>query len=155
MSNLGSFGTPREAYTDEFDYFGETLRVHPDLSDLALIEFARMGSQIDEKTTGDQAISAVFTMLQMLVHVDDFETFWSAAKANRQTIDDLTDLAGQLVEAVAKRPTKRPSTSSRGRQRTAQKSAVASSRKVVRRLERQGRPDLALLVERSSEAISA
>lgn len=150
MTSLGDFGTPREAYDETFGYFGATIRVHPDLSDLALIDFAVMGDSIDEETSGTEAIGAVMSMLRAVVHPEDFDEFWSLSKANRQTVDDLTDVVEKLVVAVTERPTQRPSASSRGQRSTGERSEGDSSSRVVNRLEEQGRPDLALLVQRSA-----
>jgi hypothetical protein len=148
--SLGSFGTPREAYDETFDYFGKEVRVHPDLSDLALLEFAELGAGLSD-ASGRDAIAAVWAMLRNLVHPDDFDMFWAAARANRQTLEDLTDLCEALVEAVAERPTKRPSDSSDGQRSTGASSGDVYSLPAVQRLERQGRPDLALMVVEAVE----
>jgi hypothetical protein len=68
-ATLGDFGTPREAYDETFGYFGVQLRVHPDMSDLALLEFAELGANI-EGATGSEALGAVWTMLRNIVHPD-------------------------------------------------------------------------------------
>jgi hypothetical protein len=52
------------------------------------------------------------------------------------------------------RPTGRPSASSGGPKNTKPKSAGGSSSKVIRRLEKSGRPDLALMVTMADEVRS-
>lgn len=149
-ATLGNFGTPREARTETFGYFGVEIRVHPDTSDLALLEFAELGSGLEEKS-GQDALDAVNVVLRNIVHPDDFEEFWKLARKNRQTMDDMTDLAMAVIEAVTDLPTELPSDSSDGQSSTDTKSEVDSSSPVVRRLEKKGRPDLALMVTLAEE----
>lgn len=151
---LGDFGTSRPAHEAEFGYFGHTIRVHPNLSDLALIEFMESAVAIDSMDGAD-AMVAVSRMLRSLVHPDDWSTFWDAARANRQQIDDMTGLAEKLIESLTDRPTERPSDSSDGPPSTDEKSPVVSSSPVVRRLEQQGRPDLALMVVKTQEHLAS
>ncbi len=155
MASLGDFGTPREAHVDSFGYFGDTIQVHPDLSDLSLIDFAFMGEGLGEESSGSDAIKAVMVMLRSLVAVEDFDRFWSLAKQNRQTIEDLTALAESLIVAVTQRPTERPSSSSAGQPSTEANSEVDSFSPVVSRLVDKGRPDLALMVARSEEFMAS
>lgn len=169
MASIGSFGTAREAVAEEltFDYFGEQYRVHPDATDLALVEFMDLAASIEigagGKVTpesigaGVQSLAAIMSALRELVHPDDFAAVWRAAKANRQTIEDLTELAMGLAAAVADRPTVRPSDSSDGPSSTEQSSTGDSSSpvshlSVARRFEEQGRPDLALLVRDTAQS---
>jgi hypothetical protein len=63
-----------------------------------------------------------------------------------------------VVEAAfvqpTERPTSRPSDSSDGPKNTKAKSGAGSSSKVIRRLEKSGRPDLALMVTMADEVRS-
>lgn len=154
MTSLGNFGVERPAHEADFGYFGKTVRVHPDLSDLALIEFMESAVAIESMGAGE-AMGSVSKMLRSLVHPEDFDVFWKAARANRQTIEDLTTLAEALIESVADRPTVRPSGSSDGPLSTGASSPVVSSSPVVRDLEAKGRPDLALVVVQTQEHLAA
>jgi len=151
MTSLGDFGVSRPAHEADFGYFGSVVRVHPDLSDLTLIEFMEVAVAIDTMPTSG-AMGAVSTMLRSLVHPEDFAEFWSTAKANRQRVEDLTALAEALIESVTDRPTERPSDSSDGPPSTDENSPAVSFSPVVRDLERRGRPDLALMVVQAQEA---
>lgn len=169
MASIGSFGTPREAPVEDltFDYFGVEYRVHPDATDLELFEFMDVAASLDTIQAGgeDAAIGSVVAIrsaLRNLVHPDDYAAVWSAAKANRQTIEDLTELAMALAAAVADRPTERPSDSSDGPQSTEPSSTDDSSSldspdsaviRSIRRHEAAGRPDLALAVEKAQERL--
>ena len=151
MGKLGDFGTQRDKVEDTFGYFGETVRVHPDLTDLALLEIGRTATSMGPDTTGGEAIGFVFDLVRSLVHPDDFDTFWKLAKSNRQTVEDLTNLSMGLIEAVTERPTEQPSSSSAGPASTGTRSGVDSSLRVQRDMEAAGRPDLALVVQEVRE----
>lgn len=57
MTHLGDFGAARPPVTSTFGYFGETVRVHPDLSDLAIIDlFTAMSSPGDGAAAVDSKI---------------------------------------------------------------------------------------------------
>lgn len=148
---LGDFGTQRPPADDEFGYFGHTIRVHPDFSDVVFLEsFAESAAAVD---VGQ--VEAVNTMMRTLIHPEDFEQFWKLVRANRQQTEDLATLAMDIMESITDRPTERPSDSSDGPRSTDENSPVVSSSPVVRRLESQGRPDLALMVVQTQEHLSA
>lgn len=159
MGHLGNFGAPREELQDTFGWLGKTFRIHPDFSDLNLVEFMRQAVDIDE---GDERTAMDLVMAQFggIVHPDEFDTFLSESIAGRQNSRDLMGLMKSLNEALAGRPTRRPSDSPSGRRKTKGKSKGASSNRardggtakaVIRRLETAGRPDLALTVVEAVE----
>lgn len=153
--DIGDFGVVHEPYDETFGYFGQRLRVHPDLSDLALVEFAALGDGLGEETTGSEANAAVMGVFRTLVHPEDFDAFWSTSKANRQSMDDLMVFAEKVIEAVTERPTEQLSNSSDGQPSTETNSVVVSTSPVVRRLEVTGRGDLAHMVVLAQEFASA
>lgn len=147
MARLGSFGTPRPAVEDSFEWFGVDIRVHPDLTDLAFVElFQSIGDGHD----GKQAMDAIQGIARSVVHPDDFEEFWRLARSNRQTLEDVMTLATSLIAELADRPTKLPSDSSDGQQRTGTSSTGDSSSRALHALE--GRPDLQVAVVRRAKA---
>jgi hypothetical protein len=164
--HLGSFGTRREAVEADFEYFGETIRVHPDASDLYQAELMIVASGIDvgeidlndpnswtaeQATAVQKANDAAVNALRGVIHPDDWDLFFKTAQANRQQTLDLMALSKQVTEAVAGFPTGQPSGSSAGRQNTKQKSKAASSaRRGLKALE--GRPDLQMAVVKAYEA---
>lgn len=171
MGSVGTFGTERPQAEDlTFGYFGAEYRVHPDAGELALVDFLDLAAAIEiaadgtptpeQLGEGARQVKAIVDALRELVHPDDFAAFWKAAKAHRQTIEDLTEVAMGLAAAAADRPTERPSDSSDGPQRTEPSSTADSSSQdkrlsVARRLEEQGRPDLALVVLDAPERVPA
>lgn len=140
MGTLGSFGKSRPAVEESFDWFGHEIRVHPDLSDIAIIDI--VGAMHDDT----KAIETIARLGETLVHPDDLDEFMRVARANRQTMDDIAELAMELIGALAERPTELPSDSSDGQQTTARTSTGDSSSRAIEALE--GRPDLQLMVMR-------
>lgn len=145
MTHLGDFGVERPAHEDSFGYFGETVRVNPDLSDLAMVDFVETGVAI-QAMDGKGGLLALKDMLRSLVHPEDFDRLWELAKANRQQIDDLDALAEAIVVSVTGRPTEQPSDSSDGLPTTPDD----SSSRALRLLD--GRPDLQMAIVRAQEA---
>lgn len=151
MGDLGELGTPHEAYEDSFGYFGARIRLNPDLTDLTLIKVMRARRDINEDSTGADALDATEGLLAAMLHSEDVAPFWDLVESNRQDTDDLGDLVEKLVTVVSGRPTKRPSSSSTGRASTGERSGAGSS-SPGERLEAQGRPDLALIVALAEES---
>lgn len=142
MTDLGEFGTSREAASLTFSYFGETLRTNPDLTDVMVIDLFNL------MDSGDTPVGQrLQTVVATLVHPDDVDRFREAAKANRQHMEDLGLLAMQLAAAITDRPTLLPSDSSDGQSSTDTSSEDDSSSRALRLLD--GRPDLQVAVIRA------
>ena len=158
MADLGSFGTPKAPLdpeqVDSFDWFGARVRVLPEFGELDLVDFFDSASRIEDTDTA-QAMAALKGVFRECIDPEDFDTFWSTAKRERQGVEDLMEVVMAVVEAVTDRPTVRPSDSSAGPSRTSATSAGASSSRVIRRLEREGRPSVALMVQQAQEASAA
>lgn len=149
MSHLGKFGKPREPSEFTFDYFDATLRTNPDLSDVAVIDMFSSFEGVD----GTAVLGALRGIATTLVHPDDVEEFWRLVKANRQTVDDIAELAMALISAATDRPTRLPADSSAGQSSTDTSSEGDSSSPALRLLE--GRPDLQVAVLRAQQARQA
>jgi hypothetical protein len=152
MTNLGSFGVERPALDDTtFDYFGTTIRVHPDLSDLTIVDM--FSGLTGDQTDLAKAIGMIRGVAELLVHADDVETFWQLARKNRQTIQDVVEVGTQLLAVITDRPTQLPSDSSAGQPPTAANSEDADFSTALTLL--QGRPDLQVAVIQAHDARSA
>lgn len=155
--HLGDFGTPRAAREDTFGWMGEEFRIHPDFTDLNLVKFMEKAVHIDENDEAT-AMDLVQGQLGGIVHPDDWTRFLDVSIKNRQGYRDLMELMKGLNEALAGRPTKRPSDSPSGRRKTGGKSKGPSSgrggqaRRVIDRLDAEGRPDLALVAVAADDA---
>jgi hypothetical protein len=153
MTHLGDFGTERDVVEAEFGYFGATIRVNPDITDVGVLEvFAALG-EMSEDSEAVLVMSELRSAVATMVHPDDIERFWELAHRNRQTSEDIGSLASKLIEGLAGRPTKQPSDSSGGLPTTDTSSPAASSSPALRALA--GRPDLQLAVVRAEEARQA
>jgi hypothetical protein len=170
----GDFGTQRDAVDADFRYFGETIRVHPDASDLHHAELMLVATgidlgdiDIDDPTTwtNEQAAAlqkandAVLQAIRGQIHPDDWDRFFKTAKTNRQSTFDLMAVSQKVAEAVAGFPTGQPSASSAGRPNTRRSSKGAgSSRRAAQsarralRLIGDDRPDLQMAAVRAYEA---
>lgn len=144
MGHLGDFGTEHEQVEDTFGYFGVTLRVNPNLTDLEALEAFRLVEAADDNAS---VLIALRTVLGALIHTDDVDECWRLARANRQQTEDIALLATKLLEVVTDRPTSLPSVSSVGQPTTDMSSTDDSSSKALRALA--GRPDLQVAVLRA------
>jgi hypothetical protein len=151
VANLGSFGTKREVVEDTFGWFEHELRVNPQFGELELTDFMEAAADIDDADTA-KASAFLKDTFRLAVHPDDFEVFWATAKRERQTIQDLMGLFHAMIQLVSGRPTQRPSDSSDGPSLTSASSADDSSSQVIHRLEREGRPSIALMVAQRAES---
>ena len=181
--SIGSLGNQRGPVDLEFEYFGSTIRVHPQASDTVELEFLDVGRDIDldllqdkslEELDDDQKWAVLAEMgrairggyllikdsLQRVIHPDDWPTYWKLARENGQQIKDLmTDLkrvTAAVVEAETGFPTRQPSASAGGHVNTPQRSAVGSSLGPDKALVLlRGRPDLQEFVVAKEEAEAA
>lgn len=135
-----------------FDYFGEELKVSPDLTDADLLDFLELQAEL--KADDPKAGPVVKSFLRTVVHPDDFDRFWALGKQHRQSVDERAEAAFKLIEAAVKgTPTERSSDSSAGLQRTDSSSTDDSSLRAQRRLEDKGRADLAVAVKQRRDAL--
>lgn len=139
--HIGTLGVARPVIKADFEWFGTTIRVHPDASDLAYTDFLGIARDIkmDEETGQPQAgmeqraAAVVDDMLKSQVHPDDWDEFMRLAKANRQQVMDLMLVSQQIVAAVAGFPTGQPSGSSTGPAGDPERSPGGSSDRGTRR----------------------
>lgn len=149
--SLGSFGQHREAPEPvvlTFLWYGQSVRVSPDASELDLIEFMATAGDVDESDVL-RLIPPMQRFLKSLVHPDDWPKFWQLSRANHaDAADDLLPLCWAIVAAVTGRPTERPAASTGGQPPTPGPSTLDSSSPVDRALVAvpPGRPDLLLFI---------
>jgi hypothetical protein len=135
MGSLGSLGRAHDPAEVTFDWFGTEIRCHPEISGTSVVDEMEFLAQVDEDSP--QAMSFVKKFLQGIIHPDDFETYWSLAKTNRQDTEDHMTVAKAVLEAVAKRPTQQSSDSSTGLTPSAAESMASLLEQAM-----PGRPDL-------------
>jgi hypothetical protein len=136
----------------EIEFFGERLKLsEPSDFEFAMMEFAEVAEDLDADTLAGAA--AVMRILKAVIHPDDVKRFVRLARTNHAQVE--RDLMPIVVDAFTRetdRPTGQPSESSDGLQPTSAPSADVSSLRVIRRLEQQGRPDLALMVDQAQRS---
>lgn len=149
--HLGELGTVHASTELTFGWFGLTVRVGETAGDLQFIEFIEhaMTLDADDQVEG---MKAVMAYLHELVHPDDWDVFWGAAKANRQTFEDLMNVAKAIVEVTSGFPTGRPHASSGGRSTIKRKFKGGSSSQGRALKLLKGRPDLKMAVWQADQA---
>jgi hypothetical protein len=125
MASLGDLGVVKPKVIDSFGWFGQEIRINPNLTDIVLMDFAEKAAAIDEDSP--EVMGFVKMQMRLVVYTEDFDAFWSAALENGQDSTDLMAVMKTIVESTAKRPTQLPAGSSAGQPRTVVTSPDVSS----------------------------
>lgn len=134
----------------DLTFEGQSFTLASKVGLMPLMKFAHIARQgVDANDM--EGLVAIYDMLRNVIADEDWERFESHATTVRADGDDLMGLVQQAIQAISERPTERPSDSSDGPQTTSDSSAGDSSSRVIRRLEEQGRPSLALMVQQAQE----
>ena len=163
MASLGTLGVAKPAIDLDFDWFGHTVRVAEYASDLVELEFLTAAGKISVEDTDNAAaglgvtvagasaaVEAVLGSIRRLIHPEDWQTFWDAAIAHGQQLEDLLAVQKAITEAIAEFPTGLRSGSTPGPQSVPSSSAAGSSSPALTQLldadqalrAWSGRPDL-------------
>lgn len=146
--------------TETVEWLGEEFHVAERVSSLTVMRFAKIAkSNIDVAQM--EGLAAMYDLLEQCVHPDDWDRFEAHADAQRADGEELLGVVKKVFAVIASRPTRRSSDSSGG-PRTIEPSSTADSfspdtgpARAITRLNAQGRPDLALVVRRRQESLSA
>lgn len=152
MASLGKFGKEiptHEVESDTFDYFGETITVHPLLTDVVFIDFVEIANSISEENVVAGMV-AVKELLRRVIDDTSFDLFWETGNKNRQNLEARMVVAQEVFAAVADRPTVLSTDSSDGPTPTLITSVDGSPSQVITPFA--GRPDLQLVVAQVAEA---
>lgn len=152
MARLGSFGDASQPVPepDTYLYFGAELRINPQFTDADMFDFVETSGDLKEEDPA--AVKALKDLMRNIFLPEDFDTFWALAKQHGQNIDQRLAVALNIIEALAGRPTGRSSGSSGGPPNTAVISMADYALAAQRRLEEEGRPDLAVAALRFRQA---
>lgn len=135
----------------EVVFKGETFTTAEGIALMPLMRFAKVaksGTDSNEMA----GLAAMYDLLETCIADSEWDRFTDHATKTRADGDELMAVVGQVFEVLSGRPTSRPSDSSDGSPAERPTSADDSSSQVVSRLERQGRPDLALMVNMAQES---
>lgn len=136
------------------DFKGLKVELSDYVSPLAMMKFAS-AAEGGGSTDNIEGMAALYEVLQELVADDQWRAFSKHVTKVRADGDALLDFVGKAMVALLDRPTEQPSDSSDGLQTIEPSSTGDSSSRVIDRFERSGRPDLALLVQRTTESRAA
>lgn len=127
MTSLGDLSGPTTTIELDFEWFGHTIRVNPNASDLDLVEFMIDGTQTQE-ADDVASMHALGRYMQRLIHPEDFRLFWDTAKDHGQGLEQILKTTQTIEAAIADFRTGQPGVSSGGPATTAPKSKAVSSR---------------------------
>lgn len=129
---------------------GRSFRVADKVGLMPLMKFAHLAKQGVDANNQDGLV-ALFDLLRSVIADEAWSAFEEHASLVRATGDELLEVVKDAIAVIAQRPTVRPSDSSDGPPTTKDTSAVGSSSRVIHRLESEGRPSLALMVQQAQE----
>lgn len=143
------------------DFLGEQFKVADKVGALAVMRFAKIAKAGVDASELDGLV-ALYDLLGQVVHPDDWARFEEHADSQHADGDALLELVQEVFALIAARPSGRSSDSSDGPRTIEPSSTVVSSspdtaptEAVISRLNGEGRPDLALLVRRRQESLTA
>jgi hypothetical protein len=164
MANLGNLGVPKSVEVDSFGWFGAEIRVHPRLTDLALMDFIGEAAKMEEDDP--RVTGFIKEQARLVIHPDDFDAFWQGALDNGQSSIDLLTVMKTIVESQSARPTRLPAGSWAGQPQTVVTSPDVSSlpdtaasplmamdRRAIEGMA--GRPELMLVADRAARERAA
>lgn len=134
--------------SDHVTFLGEQFTIADRVSSLAVMRFAKVASS-DVDGDDMEGLAAMYDLLEQCIDPAQWRAFQAHADKQRAQSDDLLQLIQEVLPRIAARPTGQPSDSSDGLESSSGSSVDDSSSRVIARLERQGRPDLALMVDQA------
>jgi hypothetical protein len=138
-----------EPLTVEFS--GESFAIADKIGLMPLMRFAKT-AKAGADSEDLEGLVAMYDLLEQVIDPADWDRFVNVASRDRVDGETLMSVVGKAIKAMTGRPTQRSSDSSDGPTSIPGNSAGDSSSQVVARLEEQGRPDLALVVEMARSA---
>jgi hypothetical protein len=132
------------------EFAGRTFRVADKVGLMPLMRFAHIARQGVDASDMD-GLAAIYDLLRSAIADEDWRAFEDHATDVRADGDELLAIATEAIQVVAARPTVEPSDSSDGQPTASRSSADGSSSEVIARLEAQGRPSIALMVQQADQ----
>lgn len=143
------------------EFFDERFAVPARMNQRLVIRFQRLAAEGADTEDLNEAKAREATimldrMIEQSVRPEDRQRFEDVCDREMPNDEELMGFVADVLAAAAGRPTSRPSDSSGGQTSTPPNSGGDSSAAaVVARLEAQGRPDLALIVDMAQTGRSA
>lgn len=130
------------------DFFDEVFTVADKIGLMPLMRFAKVAKG-GADSADMEALAVMLDLLEQCIAPSEWQRFQDCADRNRADGEELLAVVTSVMETLTERPTSRPSDSSAGPQTTTPNSEGVLSSRVIGRLEDQGRPDLALMVNQA------
>jgi hypothetical protein len=141
-------GSPRT-----IEFLGKTFPLAGRIGLMPVMRFAKAAkSGLDSLDM--EALAVLFDLLEQCIAPEEWVRFQDHADEQRADGDDLLKVVTDTFEVLSARPTRRPSNSSDGPATTAARSTASDFAGVIERMERKGRPDLAVMVTQAQEAMA-
>lgn len=142
--------------SESVEFCGEKFRVADKVGAMPIMRFAKIAKAGVDANELD-GLAALYDVLEQCIHPSDWYRFEQHADAQHADGEQLLAVVQEAFTLMAQRPTQRSSDSSDGPQTIEPPSTAVSSSpdSVIDRLNGQGRPDLALVVRRRQESLSA
>ena len=132
-------GEVRQPVTAAFVYFGQRIRVNPDLTELDVIDLLEQAQKVDMKDPASMTMTKDYARAH--VHPADFDTFWGLVKEHRQDTEAIMVTCWRILDAITANPTGGQSDSSDGQPGTKTSSQPTSSGQVTDLTEHRQRRD--------------
>lgn len=101
------------AEPDTFGFKGSVFTLRDAIGAMTLMQFAAVAVK-GVHASDMEGLAAVYRMLEDVVAADDWQRFQDVARASAATDDELLAVIKQAIQAIAARPTVRPSGSPDG-----------------------------------------
>jgi hypothetical protein len=135
---------------DTVEFAGDSFRMGEKIALMALMRFAKVAKSGTDADSLD-GLTSMYELLEQCLHAEDWERFQQKAVEVKADGDELMQVVSDVIATLSGRPTSRPSGSSDGPTVTKPKSEDDSYLRVVKRLEDEGRPDQAYMVQMAHE----
>jgi hypothetical protein len=125
--SLGDLSGPDERgpLVATFTYFGEPIRVNPDMTEVDMIDFLDDAETVAKDDP--RSMLMVKNAARSHVHPEDFDKFWELRRKHRQGVEQLMGTIWQIVGAVTGKASGQQSGSSDGPPATSPSSQGSSS----------------------------
>jgi hypothetical protein len=135
------------------EWKGETFAIADEVGVMSRIWFGKLAS---EGTDSDEleGLAAISDMLEDSLAEGEYDRFRAHARKVKASTSDLLQLCRMTMEAIAERPTPRPSDSSDGPVGASETSSDDPVARVIARIP-ETRPDLRLVVAQGAQARAA
>ena len=127
-------------------------RIADEVGLMPLMQFAKTASGGADSNEMAGLVAMYNLIESCLADDDEWQRFQDHAVKTRATADDLMGFVAAVIKEIADRPTSRPSDSPDGPGTIEGNSGDDSSLQVIRQFEARGRPDLAVVIQRMSQA---